>query len=132
MIMKWRMKAQLRLAALLLALLAPSALAQSFPTKPLRIICPFAPGGTSDIVARVVAAELEKRIGQPVVVENRSGAGGNRESHIGRDTLRIQPSLPEGRNRCQRHTLLTRGRGAHGLRQRRSHKDQWDPVQQQR
>lgn len=72
-----RIKAQLRLA-LLLAMLAPNAaLAQTFPTKPLRIICPFAPGGTSDVVARVVAAELEKRIRQPVVVENRSGAGGN-------------------------------------------------------
>jgi tripartite-type tricarboxylate transporter receptor subunit TctC len=58
--------------------LAPSvALAQTFPTKPLRLICPFAPGGTTDVVARVVAAELENRIGQPVVVENRSGAGGN-------------------------------------------------------
>jgi tripartite-type tricarboxylate transporter receptor subunit TctC len=76
--MNWRIKSQLRLAALLLAVLAPSvALAQTFPTKPLRLICPFAPGGTTDVVARVVAEELEKRIGQPVVVENRSGAGGN-------------------------------------------------------
>jgi tripartite-type tricarboxylate transporter receptor subunit TctC len=51
--------------------------AQAFPTKPIRIICPFPPGGAVDIASRAIAAELSKSIGQQVTVENRPGAGGN-------------------------------------------------------
>lgn len=51
--------------------------AQEWPEKPIRMIVPFGPGSTPDIVARFVAHELSPRLGQPVVVENRSGAGGN-------------------------------------------------------
>ena len=54
-----------------------SAAAQEWPTKPLRFIVPFAPGGLSDNAARVVAEPLGVRLGQSVVVENRGGAGGN-------------------------------------------------------
>jgi tripartite-type tricarboxylate transporter receptor subunit TctC len=66
------------LAALALAVgLAPAAaLAQTF-TKPVRIIVPFAAGGTSDILARLIGPKLQDAIGQPVVVENKTGAGGN-------------------------------------------------------
>lgn len=56
---------------------SPVALAQAFPNKPLRLICPFPPGGAVDIASRAIAQELSKNLGQPVTVENRPGAGGN-------------------------------------------------------
>jgi tripartite-type tricarboxylate transporter receptor subunit TctC len=56
---------------------SPAAMAQAFPNKPLRLICPFPPGGAVDIASRAIAQELSKNLGQPVTVENRPGAGGN-------------------------------------------------------
>lgn len=53
-----------------------SALAQTYPNRPLRIIAPFAPGGGSDLVARLMARELQPLLAQSVIVENRPGAGG--------------------------------------------------------
>ncbi len=64
-------------AGLALAVLATSAAAQSWPTKPVKLIVPFPAGGTTDALPRIMAEKLQAKWGQPVVVENRVGAGGN-------------------------------------------------------
>jgi len=63
------------LAAFVLAL-APSALAQSWPSKPIKIIIPFPPGNTTDIMARLIGPKITERLGQAIIVENRPGASG--------------------------------------------------------
>ena len=63
--------------ALLAGLLACAAQAQNWPAKPIRLLVPFAPGGTSSIVARSIGAEMEKALGQPIIIDNRPGGGGN-------------------------------------------------------
>ncbi len=70
--------------------LAPAAWAQSYPSKSVRVIVTFPPGGTPDIYGRIMAAELSKAWNQPVVVENRTGAGGT----IGTDF--VAKSAPDG------------------------------------
>jgi tripartite-type tricarboxylate transporter receptor subunit TctC len=64
-----------KIAVLLLALTA-SAVAQDYPSKPVRLIVPFPPGGSNDVVGRMIAQQLSDRLGKQVVVDNRGGAGG--------------------------------------------------------
>ena len=78
----------MRLLVLLLALVCSTAFAQTYPTRPVRVIVPFPPGSTPDIVGRTVSSKLQEAFGQPVVVENRTGAGGN----IGTDMVAKAPA----------------------------------------
>jgi tripartite-type tricarboxylate transporter receptor subunit TctC len=74
----------------LLALVAALACAQTYPTKPIRLVVPFPPGGATDILARDVAQKLTEAWGQSVIVDNRPGAGGNIGSEL------VAKSSPDG------------------------------------
>jgi tripartite-type tricarboxylate transporter receptor subunit TctC len=84
------MKYALTLISMLLAVTAPTALAEDYPAKPIRIIVSYAPGGGTDVIARVLARKLNGMFGQAVIVENRPGAGGN----IG--TEAVAKAAPDG------------------------------------
>ncbi len=102
-------------AALLAAL--PAAWAQNaWPTKPVKIIVPFAPGGTTDILARAVAPELSRAFGQQFVVENKAGAGGNLGAEI------VAKSAGDG------YTLLMGTVGTHGINRALYAKLPYDPF----
>ena len=94
----------LAVAALAVLSLAPVH-AQTWPSKPVRIIVPFPPGGTTDIVARSIGVELQRMWQHPVVIENRAGAGGN----IGADAVAKSPG--DG------YTLLMGTVGTHAINQ---------------
>lgn len=85
---------QLLASTAVLATMGLPAHAQAFPSKPVKIIVPYPPGGSSDIIARAISQVLSENMGQPVVVENRPGANGN----LGADL--VAKSAPDG------HTLL--------------------------
>jgi len=76
--------------AIALALLSASAFAQSYPTKPIRLVVGFTPGGVSDVLARAMSAKLSQNLGQQVVVDNRPGAGTTIASEF------IAKSAPDG------------------------------------
>ena len=93
-----------------------SALAQAYPTKPVTIIVPFAAGGTTDILARIIGQALTAELGQSVVVDNRAGAGGN----IGGQAA--AKAAPDG------HTLFMGTVGTHAVNASLYKKMPFDPV----
>ena len=91
-------------ATLAFSVLAPqSGFAQAYPSKPVRLIVPYAPGGATDIIARAAAIELSKTLGQPVTVDNRPGAGGNLGSEM------AAKSAPDG------YTMVMSASSLHGI-----------------
>ena len=91
------------LTALLLAATTTLVFAQGFPSKPLRIVVPFPPGGSTDLLARRIAEKWQASMGQPVIVENRAGAGGTTGSES------VARAAPDG------HTLVMGVTGSHGV-----------------
>jgi len=77
-------------ALLSLFVAALPAAAQDWPTKPVKIVVPFGPGSTPDVVARLIADHLQKKLGQPFTIENKPGASGN----FGTDA--VAKSAPDG------------------------------------
>jgi tripartite-type tricarboxylate transporter receptor subunit TctC len=94
-----------------------TSFAQSgWPNRPVRIVVPFAPGGTTDILARALAPELQRVFGQPFIVDNKPGAGGN----VGAGEVAKSP--PDG------YTLLMGTVGTHGINQSLYPKLPFDPI----
>ena len=81
------------------SLIASAAQAQNYPDRPIKLIAPFPAGGLADVLARAVGDEMSKTLGQPVIVENRAGAGGN----VGADA--VAKAAPDG------YTLLMTSAG---------------------
>lgn len=110
------MKGSLRtILATVLAGLSVAASAQEYPTRPIRMICPYGAGGAADIVARAAAHELSKLLGQGVIVENRTGAGAT----IGFEAFAAAP--PDG------YTLLATASSLHGIAAALYTKLKYDP-----
>ncbi|WP_076998240.1 tripartite tricarboxylate transporter substrate binding protein [Variovorax sp. KK3] len=113
------MKSLRQLASTLLVCLPLAAAAQGagdFPNKPIRIVVPFPAGGATDAAARLVATQMSEAWGQPVVVDNRAGAGGNVGSDI------VAKSAPDG------YTLVMGVTGSHAINTSLYSKMPYDPV----
>jgi tripartite-type tricarboxylate transporter receptor subunit TctC len=105
-----------KIFAVLLCASASLALAQDYPSKPVRMVVPFPPGGTTDILARAVGQKLSESWGQQVVIDNRGGAGGN----IGTDIVAKSPA--DG------YTLLMGTVGTHAINASLYGKLPFDPI----
>jgi tripartite-type tricarboxylate transporter receptor subunit TctC len=105
-----------RLLLLALMLLGFEAAAQNWPAKPIRLVVPFPAGGIADIYARILGARLTDTWGQPVVVENRTGAGGNIAAEL------VAKSAPDG------YTFVTGSIGSHAVNVTLFSKLPYDPV----
>ena len=106
----------LKLATAMLALAAAPGWAQQYPVKPVRIIVPFAPGGSADTLGRLVAGKLTESLGQNFVAENRPGAGGLVGSEI------VSNSPPDG------YTLVVSGVASHAIAPSLAAKPPFDPL----
>jgi tripartite-type tricarboxylate transporter receptor subunit TctC len=93
-----------------------TACAQGYPTKPIRLVVPFPPGGSLDVVARAIGQKLTEAWGQPVVIDNRPGAGGN----IGADL--VAKSAPDG------YTILEGALSTHAVNVSLYRKMPYDPI----
>lgn len=110
------MSKTLKIAAAAFALAAAPAWAQQYPVKPVRIIVPFAPGGSADTLGRIVAGKLTESLGQNFVAENRPGAGGLVGSEIASN------SPPDG------YTLVVSGVASHAIAPSLAAKPPFDPI----
>ena len=112
-----RQSVRLALAAALCAVSSAAAIAQNnYPTKPVRLIVPFPPGGSTDIIARLVGQKLGERLGQEIVIDNRGGAGGTIGTEI---AVRANP---DG------YTLTMGTTGTHAIAAGLYSKLQYDPI----
>ena len=102
--------------AILCMLAAPLAMAQAWPAKPIRLMVPFPPGGSTDIVARIVAQKLAERLGQSIVIENRGGAGGTLGTAV------VAKAAPDG------YTLTVASTSTHMVAPSVYAKLDYDPV----
>jgi tripartite-type tricarboxylate transporter receptor subunit TctC len=107
---------QASLFTAMVLLVGASHAQQAWPSKPVRIVVPFAPGGTTDILARAIAPELTRALGQTFFVENKAGAGGN----LGADIVAKSPN--DG------YTLLMGTVGTHGINRALYNKLPFDPI----
>lgn len=106
------------LALFIVVFMSPSeaATTEQYPVKPIRLVVPFAPGGGTDVLARIIAPKLSERLGQQVIVENRTGAGGN----VG--TEAVAKSAPDG------YTMLLAYIGPFAVGPSLNQKLNFDPV----
>ena len=114
--MKTIIRALLAAAMAWLALNASAQGAATYPTKPIKIVVPFPPGGATDILARAIGAELQKAFGQTVLIENKAGAGGNPGADM------VAKSPPDG------YTLVMATVGTHGINMSLYSKMPYDAV----
>ncbi|WP_194722043.1 Bug family tripartite tricarboxylate transporter substrate binding protein [Noviherbaspirillum malthae] len=103
-------------AAIAVAMTQPAMAEPGYPSKPIRMIVPFAPGGSTDVVARILGAELKNELGQTVIIENKPGAGGN----IGGDLA--AKSAPDG------YTILMAAAGPTVINPSLYSKMPYDPI----
>ncbi|MBL8288100.1 MAG: tripartite tricarboxylate transporter substrate binding protein [Rubrivivax sp.] len=103
-------------AAVALTVAAGGALAQSWPTRPVRLVVPFPPGGSTDVVARLIGEKIAQSLGQPVLVDNRAGAGGTAGSDV------VAKAAPDG------YTVLMGTSSTHAIAPGLYPKLPYDPV----